>query len=188
MPDAPTPPRKFYALKAREFERVNAPVASPPAGANPDAPSGNQSPDAAPPAPLDVRELARIAAGHAPLLSANAPANRPNDVHALLAGNHACAEAAGLNAVAPQARHRSKRRRDYWIFLLGGNAVLVCIYSAPIFLGFQVQCLAAKMPFEFFNLLLWAIAQPALYAIPSLGIIFYSAALTWVMFHVMEDY
>lgn len=187
MPDAPTPPRKFYALKAREFERVNAPVASPPAGANPDAPSGSQPP-AAPPAPLDTRELARIAAGHAPLLSANAPANRPNDVHALLAGNHASAEAAGLNTVAPAPRRRSKRRRDYGLLLLGGNGLIFTLYATQIVLGFQVQCLAAKMPFEFFNLLAWAARTPAFYALPAIGILFYSAALTWVMFHVMEDY
>ncbi len=193
MPDEPTPPRKIYALKAREFERVNAPVSAvstdgvPAPSANHPAPGGNAAfrPEVAPP---DARELARLAAGHRPLLSANAPANRPNDVHALLAGNHARAEAAGLNALAPQPRRRSKRRRDYWILLLGGNAAIVGLYSAPILGAYQVQCLAKNLPFEFFMLLRWAIKQPVLYAIPALGVVFYSAALTWVMFHLMEDH
>jgi hypothetical protein len=184
MPDEPTPPRKIYGLKPREFERVNAPTTPPPGG---DSTGSSATPsDAA--APPDARTLARIATGNQPLLSANAPANRPNDVHALLAGNHASAEAAGLNALAPQSRRRSKRRRDYWLLLFAGNGFILGIYLVQIVIGYQVHCLAGKIPFEFLKLLVWAATNPAFFAIPSLGILFYSAALTWVMFHVMEDY
>jgi hypothetical protein len=51
-----------------------------------------------------------------------------------------------------------------------------------------VQCLAARQPFELFALIRHALSTPAMYAIPAMGIVVYSAALTWLMFHVIEDY
>jgi hypothetical protein len=194
MADEPDPPRKFYQLKPKEFERVNAPrpgdeSAAPPASpTSSKSPESSKSPTPSPSGPIDVRQLAKLASANTRLLSGNAPANRANDVHAMLAGNHARADAAGLNDIAFQPRRRSKRKRDYWIVLIAGNGLIVGAYATQIVIGFQVQCIAARMPFEFFNLIRWAVSTPAMYAIPSLGILFFSAGLTWLMFHVMNDY
>ena len=54
-----------------------------------------------------------------------APANRANDVHALLQQNLAHANAAGLNELAAKPKRRSKRKRDYFLSLIVGNAVLL---------------------------------------------------------------
>lgn len=184
MADDADPPRKFYQLKPKEFERVNAPP--PPA-----TPEPSKSPPVdgvAPAGKIDVRELAHAATSNAPLLGTNAPANRVNEIHAMLQANLARENAAGLNTLAPLAKKRSRRRRDYWILLATVNTAIVAIYAAQIVLGFQVQCLAARMPFEFVNLLWFAVTTPQLYVIPALGMAFFTAGLTWVMFSVMDDY
>lgn len=123
------PPRKFYQLKPKEFERVN-----PPAGEAADPASEPGAPRAAADGPVDVREMARQAAAGAPLLGGNAPANRANDVHAMLRENHERANAEGLNELAPKTRRASRRKRDYIVTSLAGNALLVAaIWLQPVF-------------------------------------------------------
>lgn len=170
MPDEPDPPRKFYTLKPREFERVNPPASG----------------DAA--TPPDVAELARIASRGDVRGRPAASAASPNEVHAMLQLNHAADVAAGLNEPAPAPPRVRRRRRDYLLLLFAGNLFIVVIYAVEIVLGFQVQCLAARMPGEFYNLLRYAWDNPASYALTFVGIGFFSIALTWLMYGVMDDY
>ena len=159
MPDEPDPPRKFYQLKPTEFERVNParpPVADPSAAPDP-GPSG-----ATPTERIDVRDLNRQAIGTAPLLGVNAPVNRANEVHAMLQGNLDAADAAGLNEVPFQPKRRSRRKRDYWLLLITGNAI-----------------------FGFFALKGGSVVT-LVYS--GAGIIFFTLGLTWVMWFVMDDY
>ena len=128
MPDESDPPRKFYDLKPKEFERVNSPPR--------DSTTNGETPANAPNTAnqrIDVRDLIRHGTAGVPLLSANAPANRSNEVHDILRDNLARADAAGLNNVKPRKR-RSRRRRDYIITMLVGNGVLVAgTFIMPIF-------------------------------------------------------
>ena len=161
MSDASDPPRKHYALKPREFERVNAPppaehsaasTASPPAAGRPPA---NER--------IDVRDLARLASADAPPRSAAASPARPNEVQTILRDNLARADAAGLNALAPKPRRASRRRRDYLVLLLPVN-------------GF----------FAFWAFGPYANAATFVYGLG--GMALYSTALSWVMYGVMDDY
>lgn len=111
MSDAPDPPRKFYGLKAREFEVVNPPVAS--GGLPPHVEA----------APTDVRDMARLAMPSGKLLGGLSRPSAENDVHAILRENLAKADAAGLNDLAPKPRRRSRRKRDYFFLLIVGNLV-----------------------------------------------------------------
>jgi hypothetical protein len=185
MQDEPEPPRKVYGFKPRAFERTNDPP-----------------PDAPPPPPLapdpgivpasegriDVQDLIRSATGSVPLLGSNKVLNRDNDVHGLLRENHAHAEAAGLNRLKPQPPRRSRRTRDYLVLVVFVNLFIATLYSAEIFIGFQVQCLAAKMPQEFGNLVRYALHNPVVYAMPLFGMFTLTFAITWLMFGMMDDY
>ncbi len=118
MADDPEPPRKFYQLKPKDFERVNR---VPGASVAPVVPA----PDAGP-APIDdrhrridVRELIRQGAAGAPLLSANQPANRPNEVHGVLKDKFEHDRAHGLFHVEPgDDKERRQRIRNYWLLLV----------------------------------------------------------------------
>lgn len=161
MPPESEPPRKFYQLKPKEFERLNGvpdavPAADSPAGSAAETPSP-------PPAPIDVRALARIATPPGPALAGRAANSRPNDVHALLAQNAAHAEAAGLNTVSPPKPRRSKRRRDYFLLLVPVN----------LFFAFW-----AFGPF----------ANPMTLVYGLGGMALFTAGLSWLMFGVMDDY
>lgn len=184
MSDTPEPPRKFYELKPREFERVNsAPreVSEPAARAGSPAALDQSQ-------PIDVRDLIRQGVPSGPLRSAHAPANRENEVHAMLRENLARADAAGLNVVAPPQHTFRRRKRDYWMLMVIGNLFIAVIYVVELLLGFQVQCLAAKMPGEFANLVRYAVHNPAVWVLAPVGMLFFSGCLTWLMFGVMDDY
>lgn len=92
-----------------------------------------------------------------------APADKPNEVHALLALNARKAEAAGANELPPQPRRPSRRRQDYWISLLGGGG------------GIAVAVILAG-------------ANPISVLFGFAGIVVLVAALTWVFWFVMDDY
>jgi hypothetical protein len=185
MPDESDPQRKFYQLKPTDFERVNAP--RPPASDQPTTPDAGPA-SARPEARIDVRELTRQAMGTAPLLGVNAPVNRANEVHDMLRGNLAVEDAAGLNELSPMPRKRSRRRRDFWVLVIGTNALIALVYSAQMFMGFQVMCLAAGMPAEFGNLVRFAITNPANYILAVAGMVFFTVAWWWLLYGVMDDY
>jgi hypothetical protein len=123
MPDEPDPPRKIYQLKPKEFERVNVRPAGEAADAGPPIADPGPGAGAIPPtARIDVRDLARQAAGTAPLLGVNQPANRPNEVHAVLQEEYRRAQAAGLFHVTPaDDKQRRRRIRNYWIAIIAWN-------------------------------------------------------------------
>lgn len=187
MADAPDPPRKFYALKPSEFERVNAPV---PAARMVYGLAAPGAATADPNAPIDVRDLIRQGAGQGTVLRRGAPAptNEANDVHAVLIENLARADAAGLNNVAPPTRPLRRRRRDYLMLMLGGNAFIGGLYGTELLFGFQVQCMAAQMPDEFGNLVRFALHNPASYAMGLVGMVFFTLCITWLMYGVMDNY
>lgn len=187
MSDDAEPPRKFFQLKPREFEAVNdVPAAAPPPNEPIPLPK-----DPGPMAPtagrIDLQDIIRDAAMPGSVLTSTR-ATAENDVHKMLRLNHAHAEARGLNALKIQLKRRSKRRRDYFVLLAAGNLFIVTVYSAELLLGFQVMCLAAQMPQEFGHLIVYALHQPTAFAMAGAGMAFFSAALTWLMFGVMNEY
>lgn len=118
MPDESDPPRKVYNLKPREdFERTNAPSSAP----------SDQ--------PTDVADLFKAASNpHAQKI--NSPANRPNEVHALLKGNLENDRAAGWYDVS--LRPNRKRRRRIW-----GFWIAIALVDGP--LGFLIWKLSDQV-------------------------------------------
>lgn len=159
MPDDPDPPRRVYNLKPTQFEIVNERLRN--------APPPNHATEPAAPTPadkaIDVRELNRAAMGTAPLLGVNGPVNRPNEVHAMLEQNVSAANAAGLNDVPLKPRPPSRRKRDYLLLLIPVDAFFAFI---------------AFGPFTNHVTFVYGLA----------GIALWTTGLTWVMWHVMEDY
>jgi hypothetical protein len=162
MPDASDPPRKLYQLKPKEFERVNVvPQSQETAAPRADAGPGNLGDVSN--HRIDVRDLNRVAAGTAPLLGVNGPVNRDNEVHGMLRDNLAQADAAGLNTLAPKPKRRSRRKRDFWLLLIPVDLFL-------LFMAFGPHTTVITF----------------VYGIGGLGL--YTAALTWVMWFVIDDY
>ncbi|MEO7412496.1 MAG: hypothetical protein ABIZ81_03995 [Opitutaceae bacterium] len=92
--------------------------------------------------------------------AAPAPAQ---DVQAHLRDNLARAKAAGLNELAPQPPRASRRKRDYWTLFLIGNG----------FFGIAVAYWGPQ-------------SMPGAFAFS--GMILFSAAITWLMWVVMDRY
>jgi hypothetical protein len=170
MSDPSDPPRKFYDLKPRDFERVNAPRPPPP-----EATTASSVPSDAPPAnagPIDVKELFRQAQMGGPVLSSEAKRIvNPNDVHAILQDNLARANAAGLNDVSLRPKRPSKRKRDYWIMMI---AVSVVFGPIAVVTGFQVAA---------------GNHGGAMMFVCSLAaLILIQITLWWIMWHIVDDY
>lgn len=159
MPDDPDPPRRFYGLKAKEFEAVNSLPRSP--GENPPTTGPGSSP--APTERIEVSDLIRSANVAGPTLPAPTAA-APNDVHRILRDNLSRANAAGLNQLESKPPRKSRRQRDYWILMAGAGAVFgtIIVRSGP----------QAPVPF------LFALA----------GLVVSTIGLTWVLWFVMDDY
>jgi len=153
MRDEPDPPRTFYRLKQPDFESVNAPESAAPRDSTPTNVQGhlraaNAPIPAQPPAPAPASP------------GAAAPAN---DVQALLRDEAARLRAAGVGAVVPRPRRRSRRTRDFWLLLLAANG----------FFAF-----AAFGPYR----------NPMTFTYGVAGMILTTISLTWVMWFVMDDY
>ena len=144
-PTEPESPRRQFRLKVPEIARTDQPL---------DAPGAD--------GPIDVQQHLRRAAGPPPR-AVPTTAQSENDVHGILRTNAAHAKSAGLNAVVPRRRRPSRRKRDYWLVLIGGNLVFVGAAAVGsrnvVTVGFAFG-----------------------------GIIFFSLALTWVMWVVLDDY
>jgi hypothetical protein len=137
-------PRRELRLKPPEFERANRPA---------DAFGDN--------AAIDTRQLYREA--NARSRPTAAPAKADNEVHAILRDNLARANAQGLNEVIPQRRRPSRRKRDYWLMLAGGNLLVVGAVLA-----------------------LHANAVTLIFGLSA--VVLFTLGLTWVMWAVMDDY
>ena len=141
----PEPAPTTLRSAPREFERVNASA---------DTPASH---------PTDVKELFALANAKAPTPAAVAASQATNEVHAMLRENLAHANAAGLNELKPLAQKISRRRRDYWVALVGGNGLL-----------------AALVLITFPNIVSLCFGVG--------GMLFYSLALTWLMWVLLDDY
>jgi hypothetical protein len=170
MSDPSDPPRKFYDLKPREFERVNAPRPPPPeeTAASP-APADVPRVDRG---PIDVKELFRQAQMGGPVLSSEAKRKvDPNDVHAILQDNLARANAAGLNDVSLRPKRPSKRKRDYWIMMTA-----VSVVFGPIAVATGVQVAAGNR------------GSAMIFGCSLAALILIQITLWWVMWHIVDDY
>jgi hypothetical protein len=116
MRDEPDPPRKFYRLKAPEFESVNAPANAAPRDATPTSVQGHLR-----------------AANVSPPVSSSVPAaaQPANEVQALLRDQSARMRAAGEDTVVPKPRRRSRRARDFWLLLLTANGFFAFTAFGP---------------------------------------------------------
>ena len=120
MADDSDPPRVYYQLKPREFERVNA-APAPAASAT----TAAATPDPNPAERIEVQDLYRQAATPGPLLTPHKTGTQ-NEVHAILRENLDRANAAGLNTLTPKPKRRSRRTRDY----------LLVVTALDLFFGF----------------------------------------------------
>ena len=148
MPDESDPPRKVYGFKERAFQRDNAPSS------------------AEAPAPT-AKELAMMSTTAAPVTgrseTTNAPKpDDPNDVYAVLRANRAVEDRAGLSDLEIR-EIKSRRKRDYWLLLIGGN---LAILGTVALSGFN----------------------PISAVFGLAGLVVFSLGLTWVMWQVMNKY
>jgi hypothetical protein len=141
------PPRKNYGFKEREFKRDNAPTSPPPPSAKEHA----------------------ISAGHVAPATKKAPPSGgvdrtadPNDVFAVLQHNRAKENQFGLNEVQIK-KIKSRRKRDFWLMLVGGNLLII---GLVVITGFNVVSVIFGLS----------------------GIIILSLSLTWIMWQVMNKY
>lgn len=162
MSDDSDPPRKYYDFKPREFERENPSPRSEPSPPEVRCPPASP---ADPSRPIDVHELHRQAAVPGPVLSRKRPGGGPNDVQTILRENLARENAAGLNKLPYRPPRKSRRRRDYWMLMIA---------TWVVFGYLAVTALASS------NAILFV------YSVAAIGLI--SAATTWVMWFVMDDY
>lgn len=161
MAAEPDPPRKFYELRPREFERVNEPPAqSDPASSSPPAAAAANS---APSAKIEIRDLYQHAATPGPLLSHDKAPAAANEVHDILRDNLARANAAGLNEVAPKPKRPSRRKRDYFLILTVVNAFFAFWAFGP-----------------------YANAVTFVYGVG--GMVFFTCGFTWIMWMIVDDY
>lgn len=117
MQDEPTPPRKVYGFKPREFDRANeAPRPSPSDGAPIRPDPGITLADHG---KIDVNDLIRAGAGAGKQLGSNQVANRNNEVHGMLRDNLQRDIAAGSYDLGVLDDSKRRRRiRNYWIGML----------------------------------------------------------------------
>lgn len=121
MPEESDPPRKYYGLKPRDFERANANL-PPPVPPEAIAPAADPGVQRVTEAKIDIRELVRTGAGTGPQLGANKVQNRANEVHAMLDENYRRAEAAGGFALGElDDSKRRQRIRNYIVLMLVVN-------------------------------------------------------------------
>ncbi|MDB6167512.1 MAG: hypothetical protein JWM88_376 [Verrucomicrobia bacterium] len=111
--------------------------------------------------PIDVRDIFRQASAGPPKPRAT-PDPAANEVHDILRANLARENETGRNDVAPEPRRASRRKRDYWFLLLGGYLLFAII--AVISRNYVVLVFGGA------------------------GMILYTLGVTWIMWHVMDDY
>ena len=111
-----------------------------------------------------VEPLAPPPAERNPALDARAKAGDPNDVFALRQQLRAREQNQGMDALKAAPPRKSRRKRDYWLLMILGNAFFLSLPTL-VFRG---------------NIVV------ALYS--GAGIIFLSLGATWVMWFIMDDY
>jgi len=144
VPDETEPPRKQYAFKEREFQRDERPAS-----------------ESRPPVTVQgLTQLAGPVTRSGPVPTTSPKAGDPNDVFATLQKNRAAEMNSGGDEIEIK-KISSRRKKDYWLMLVGGNVVIV---GGSFFVGGIA--------------LVFGLA----------GVIIYSLGLTWVMWQVMSKY
>jgi hypothetical protein len=139
------PPRKNYGFKERDFKRDNAPS------------SGS--------APMPTAKELAVLAGPvtpSPKGATKPKAGDPNDVFAALQQNRRVEQRHGGDQIEIR-KIKSKRWRDFWLLLVGGNLLIV---GSVVGLGPNV----VTVMFGFG------------------GVILFSISVTWIMWQVMSRY
>ena len=144
------PPPKNYSFKERTFKRDNV------RGAD------------VPPVPT-AKELA-ILAGHKaappakgkPSAADLAKAGDPNDVYAVLDRNRTVEQRHGLDEVEIRPK-KSRRKRDYWLVLIGGNLAIVALVAVARF-------------------------NPISAIFGLAGMVILTVSATWIMWFLLDDY
>jgi uncharacterized integral membrane protein len=138
------PPPKTYGFKEREFKRDNA-----------------TGPADAPPSAKDLAMMAGPVV-KSPKGATGPKVDDPNDVFAALQKNRAIEKEHGLDHVEIR-KVKSRRKKDYWILLIGGNLAIV---ATVLFAGPNV----VSVLFGF------------------AGVILFTISATWIMWQVMDRY
>ena len=137
---------KKFAFKEREFRRDN-PLSS----------------EAAPmPTAKELAMMAGPVAQHGKAAAGTKKPDDPNDVYAALEKNRAVEKQHGLGAVEIQ-EIKSRRKRDYWVLMIGVNLAIV---GAVALSGFNIVGVIFGLS----------------------GIIVFSLGATWIMWQVMNKY
>jgi hypothetical protein len=139
------PPRKNYGFKDREFKRDNAVTGTTPP-------------------PPTAKELAMMAGPvvASPKGATGPKADDPNDVFSALQQNRAVEQGHGGDQIEIR-KVKSRRRRDYWLMLIGGNLLIA---GGVVVLGANVVSVMFGLG----------------------GVILFSISLTWIVWQVMGRY
>ena len=113
-----------------------------------------------PPPVKHTLTTAKFEAVNAPIA---APTPAPTDVYQVLQDNLAHENAAGMNVVKPVPPRRSRRKRDFWLVMIGGNLAIMASVGAT-----NINVMTVIYGFA--------------------GVILLSSGLTWIMWFVMDDY
>jgi len=140
------PPRKVYGFKEREFKRDNAPA------------TGTPSMPTAKELAMMAGDPVKTGRGGA----TGAKADDPNDVYRALQQNRSAEHGHNLDQVEIR-EIKSRRKRDFWLLLVGGNLLIVGLVAV---LGPNV----VTIMFGFG------------------GVVIFSIGLTWIMWQVMGRY
>lgn len=145
MPDENDPPRKVYGFKERDFKRDNPPAAG-----------GEAMPSA--------QDLAKLAGHHhnpGPR-TAGAKADDPNDVFKVLDQNRSVEKHHHLDDIEIK-KVKSRRKRDFWLILVGGNLAII---GSVFISGINVITVIFGLA----------------------GLVVFSIGVSWIMWQVMDKY
>ncbi len=116
------------------------------------------------------------------------PASAEHDVASLLLFNQAIEKKHGRFTLAPHRPRKSRRLRDYLVLLFGIGGLIFAILIVEAMFAVSMQTMASRMPDQF-----WPVFTKVLFHSPIMAwglacFTFYAAALTWLMFGLMDDY
>jgi hypothetical protein len=116
------------------------------------------------------------------------PVSAEHDVSSLLQFNHEVEKRNGLFKLVPMLARKSRRRRDYFVLLFGIGGLIFVVLLCEAVLAVSLQTMAARMPEQFWPILTQVLFHSPILAFGFASWVFYAAALTWLMFGLMEDY
>ena len=97
-------------------------------------------------------------------------------------------QARGFHELAPPPPRKSRRKRDYQVLLFGIGALIFAVLLSESVLAVSIQTMAARMPEQFWPILRAVVFHSPIMAFGLAAFVFYWAALTWLMYGLMDDY